>query len=529
MFSLRNCLACVVLVLYTGQVLPQVLIDYEEAGTKVEQIDAELWRLAFRPDVDVLQQTALRIAHKRALGGDKKQAVDKLVDASSPGDKVRRYWHAAVIASGRDWTPVQEYFGALALRGESTVADPSHAGAIEAVVVSLYDLPRVEVPIGYEVKLFNMAQSSGAIPEKGDFVATVGAGQLSGTFPARISLDVSDVPDGSFLIVVELAAGEEIDTLATPVYIIRNLDPRFTDIRSQLEMIDGHDQAKAVIQYPYSLATQLRSGTREIISYDFAKALSRSEQVLSELKKGMDRVRGSVGFQDRAYRFPGTDEFVPYQLYIPENWTGKSDLPLVVALHGANLDETNMLGRGEGVVRELARKYGYAVVAPLGYRLNSGYGSQRSVIANQSVSFSQLPDEEQLRRTRSEQDVLNVLNLVRNEYSIDEKRIYLTGNSMGGNGTWWLSIKYPELWTAVVPVAAGGPLPEDVPTLKTIPIMAVIGEDDWLVMKGFQAALANLRKGGAEFEFLEVKGGTHKTAFDLAAPDIFAFFDKHRK
>jgi dienelactone hydrolase len=56
-------------------------------------------------------------------------------------------------------------------------------------------------------------------------------------------------------------------------------------------------------------------------------------------------------------------------------------------------------------------------------------------------------------------DALEVLNLAKNRFKPDEKRIYLTGHSMGGHGTWFLGATYPDKWAAIAPCAG-------YPTLK---------------------------------------------------------------
>jgi len=49
-------------------------------------------------------------------------------------------------------------------------------------------------------------------------------------------------------------------------------------------------------------------------------------------------------------------------------------------------------------------------------------------------------------------DVLDVLEIVRGEYAVDEERIALTGLSMGGNGTWELALRNPGIFSAIAPV-----------------------------------------------------------------------------
>ena len=60
---------------------------------------------------------------------------------------------------------------------------------------------------------------------------------------------------------------------------------------------------------------------------------------------------------------------------------------------------------------------------------------------------------------------MQVLQRVRQQYKIDESRIYLMGHSMGGIGTWKIAPKYPDIWAAIAPIAGTG-APE---TLETDP------------------------------------------------------------
>lgn len=56
-------------------------------------------------------------------------------------------------------------------------------------------------------------------------------------------------------------------------------------------------------------------------------------------------------------------------------------------------------------------------------------------------------------------DALEVLNIAKERFKPDPQRIYLTGHSMGGHGTWFLGATYPDLWAAIAPCAG-------YPTLK---------------------------------------------------------------
>jgi predicted peptidase len=52
--------------------------------------------------------------------------------------------------------------------------------------------------------------------------------------------------------------------------------------------------------------------------------------------------------------------------------------------------------------------------------------------------------------------VLKILDAVKKEFSIDSRRIYVSGQSMGGYGTWDLVTKKPEIFAAAVPMCGGG-------------------------------------------------------------------------
>jgi predicted peptidase len=52
--------------------------------------------------------------------------------------------------------------------------------------------------------------------------------------------------------------------------------------------------------------------------------------------------------------------------------------------------------------------------------------------------------------------LINLLDDIVAQYDVDTERIYLTGLSMGGFGTWALASKYPERFAAIAPICGGG-------------------------------------------------------------------------
>ena len=494
------------------------LVDYEPAAraTPVQQDAA--WRLAFRPGMQVLQQTVgqLRAAAPPAV----QQQVDALVAeaAKQPEPEARRtLWRAVSLMSGQAWTPGQELIGALALRTPSQI----WTGANDMLTVETLYPAAGGGQATYALELFASQPTTSATPKKGALVRPVTQGVLDGRYPAQVKASLGGLPDGAYLLLAKVTAGAASTEIVQQVYLLRDLDARYAALKRELAAVPGHEEAKALAEYPYALAQAMKAGRREIVSYDFPAAMKRSADLLAALKAGRDPVRQAKGLQNRAYRFAETGELIPFQVYVPSTWTPAKRWPLVVALHGANLDETNMLGRDGGRMQKLAEQHGFVVVTPLGYRLNSAYGSQRG--------FSRALAADPERVKRSEQDVLQVADLVEKEFNVDPRRRYLTGNSMGGGGTWWIGGRYPDRWAAIAPGAYGGVLPEDTPALSKLPIRFIVGEKDDLMLDSVRKTLATLKAGGVNPEYVEVPGGTHPSAFEIELPAIFDFFEKHAK
>src|SRR5262249_35756597 len=129
----------------------------------------------------------------------------------------------------------------------------------------------------------------------------------------------------------------------------------------------------------------------------------------------------------------------------------------------------------------------------------------------------------------SEQDVMQVLQRVKQQYSIDERRIYLMGHSMGAIGTWKIAAKYPDIWAALGPISGWG-APATVVQMRHIPQIVVHGDADPTAhVQASRTMVAEMHRLGVDVAYIEVPGGKHG---DVAAPHfpaIFDFFDAHQK
>lgn len=89
-------------------------------------------------------------------------------------------------------------------------------------------------------------------------------------------------------------------------------------------------------------------------------------------------------------------------------------------------------------------------------------------------------------------------------YSADKSRIYLTGMSMGGFGTWYTAMAYPDLFAAIAPCCGGG-MPWNAGVLK-MPVWAFHGGADDVVLPSNSIDMVNALKsagGGVRFDLYD--------------------------
>jgi poly(3-hydroxybutyrate) depolymerase len=225
--------------------------------------------------------------------------------------------------------------------------------------------------------------------------------------------------------------------------------------------------------------------------------------------------------EKKTYDFKDAGKEMEYAQFVPSTYDKSKKSPLMIALHGLGGSPQNII-RYKGLT-DLAEKHGYVVAAPMGYNSRGWYGAPTIVkgSADDPKNLSEL----------SEKDVMNVLDIMKKDYSIDPDRIYLMGHSMGGGGTWHLAIKNPDLWAAIAPIAPATRRPAtDVEKIKHVPVMLVQGDKDNLVpVAGARRWAAEMKKLDMTYEYIEVKDGDHISIAAANLPKIFEFFDQHKR
>ena len=132
---------------------------------------------------------------------------------------------------------------------------------------------------------------------------------------------------------------------------------------------------------------------------------------------------------------------------------------------------------------------------------------------------------------RSEQDVINVLEMVLNEYPVDRGSMFLAGHSMGSGGTWYLGAKYADYWKAIAPMS--GPFVEQSTypwdRIRKMPVFMTEGTGATPSLAGSRVMQAVDEVAG--FSSWNTWKSTQITAgwWPLVLPAVFDFFDRQRK
>ncbi|HEY3390306.1 MAG TPA: hypothetical protein VGK38_12080, partial [Prolixibacteraceae bacterium] len=177
----------------------------------------------------------------------------------------------------------------------------------------------------------------------------------------------------------------------------------------------------------------------------------------------------------------------PYLAYLPDgyNKSNAKAWPLIIYLHGSSCKGNNL---------DRLKKYGPP------FYLERGMNVDAIVISPQCPSNKNWTAGAWFESFYKE---------LKDKYNIDPSRVYLTGMSLGGFGTWDIASRYPEYFAAIMPLCGGGQT-RMVETLKDIPTWVFHGEVDKKVnLKRSVQMVDALQEIGSRPKFSVLKGQGH--------------------
>jgi predicted peptidase len=198
---------------------------------------------------------------------------------------------------------------------------------------------------------------------------------------------------------------------------------------------------------------------------------------------------------------------IKYLLYLPKDYnsTGKP-FPLIIFLHGAgergdNLDRLKVAGIPKVV--ETDSNFPFVAISP--------QCPANTLWIDHLESLKLLIDN------------------IKGKYNIDKSRVYLTGLSLGGFGTWALAAKYPNDFAAIAPICGGGDA--FLANSYKMPIWVFHGaKDDIIPIKRSQEMVDAIKATGGNVKFTiypELGHSCYVTAYN--DPNLYKWFLEQKK
>ncbi len=235
---------------------------------------------------------------------------------------------------------------------------------------------------------------------------------------------------------------------------------------------------------------------------------------------------GETGFLNRTVKV-GAENY-PYQVYVPANWTKAKKWPVILFLHGAGERGNDGLIQTEIGIGTAIRRHPDRIPA--------------------IVVMPQCAKNHWWLQPEMQAQALKALEQTMKEFNGDATRTYLTGLSMGGNGTWAIASSNPGKFAAIAPVCAPARIspkynvqakPEDTSEERYQTYAAKIGKTPVWVFHGdadpvvpvteSRLMVEALKAAGGDVRYNEYPGVGHDSWNKAyAEPDLFSWLLSHQ-
>lgn len=459
--------------------------------------------------------SAIEPARKRAEDAFKRGDIPGILEALSEGQ---------ALLEGKKWDERQKFIASLTLEIDRLVVEPNQV--LQMSLTRMFPVTMVKAFQTPPTVTFTIVSSEGpsrqsegqpapALMQPLVIAERLAIGESSSTASRKMLL-----PDGIYSVVALIeAGGQRVGEIRRPIYAIADFTDSIAQMSKTIAAIKSSTGARvqAIVpalstpEFQLERLAQLNKSRGESI-LNPNQEIDRIESVLAALARGRNPLSKERGEVERSYK-AADEKLVPYRLYVPRSYDATSPKPLVVLLHGALGDERSYFSGlfDPGVIKSEADRRGWILVGVNGRGRFSSYTGA------------------------AQDDVFDVIAAVSREYKIDPARIYLTGHSSGGLGTWLVAGGKPEQFAAIASVS-GGALPAGdalnslLAKLKGIPALVVHGGQDGVTPVQLSRTMATAaEKSGIKVSFLEVANADHLSVVGMSFPAVLDFFEKNTK
>lgn len=390
--------------------------------------------------------------------------------------------------------------GRYALASDKPPADEARWAESLAVrpASRLFDRSATELPVSVAAYYRLKAK----IPEKA--VVRLTLGKATAEVPVKglplkhvIKLTPDDRDAERTLTAVVEVDGKPVARSEHTISFVEKLDDRLAALETKAKGLkqtgDGFELAslKAALPRLKDLANKKTLET----NYPVSTLLKEAEDVAAAVEAG-ERYYGPK----RAGQFWLSVGSQPVRVQVPAKLDEAKRVPLVVALHGAGGTENLFFdGYGDGKTAKLCAERGWmmaATRAPL-------------------LAFAP-------------PDVPKLVSALAKTYPIDTKKVFLVGHSMGAGHAVALGCGNPDRVAAVAALGGGGAFRAS-DAVKDVPFFVGCGDKDFLLNQAEGLHKAAEKAGVKKVKYVKYEDADHLMVVQLAARDVFAFFDEAAK
>lgn len=263
--------------------------------------------------------------------------------------------------------------------------------------------------------------------------------------------------------------------------------------------------------------TRILSSLLLILSCFYVKAQKTDETVLQF-------------FQAKTFHFnPG--HVLPYRILYPENYDRSKKYPLILVLHGAGErgeDNEKQLIHGSKLFLKPENRSQFPAIVVFPQCPSNSYWATSSIDRTKNpiqfrFNYDSLPNWPQAA-------AIALVEKLMEEEAVDNRRVYITGLSMGGMGTFEAVYRNPGLFAAAAPICGGGNESLYNKSVRKTAFRVFHGDADGVVKVDLSRNMvARLKELKVPVEYIEYPGVNHNSWDNaFAEPDFISWLMKHQ-
>ena len=255
---------------------------------------------------------------------------------------------------------------------------------------------------------------------------------------------------------------------------------------------------------------------------NLTRTLTTAALMIVSATPGLQAADGTTSSADKVqmakkFTFEKNQRYeLSYLLFLPKDYSasGGKKWPMMLFLHGA--------GERGNDVWKVAK-----------------HGPPKNVVEHPEFPFILVSPQCPEGKTWSNDALLGLLDEIMKTYAVDKSRVYLTGLSMGGYGTWSLGLAHPEIFAAIVPICGGGERigvllssREKLNELKSLGVWAFHGAKDPVVpVEESQRMIEMLKRVGVEDINLTIYPEAQHDSWTetYKKPELYDWLLKHQR